>query len=319
MDPLKSLEEKVMAGRPIGFEEAMDLARTEDPEGLFASADRIRAGYMGNRMDLCTIMNAKSGKCSENCRFCAQSGHYPTTAEVYPLSGIDQVMRMASQAEAQGVHRFSLVTSGNVLSKEDFDIMVEMIGVLRHETGLSLCASLGSISRDQALRLKAAGLAMYHHNVETSRDYFSSICDTHTYDDRVATIKNALSAGLEVCSGGIIAMGEDMGHRVKMAFEIRDLGVRSIPINILTPIRGTPMENMEKPDPLEVLRTIAVFRFVIPDGSIRYAGGRNILGQWQWKGFRAGISAVMVGNYLTTPGNKVSDDLEMIRGLGFEV
>jgi biotin synthase len=316
---VKTMEEKVMDGQSISFQEAMQLARTEHVEALFTSADRIREKYRGKRMDLCTIMNAKSGKCPENCRFCAQSDHYSTGVEVYPLVGLDKVLKMAGEAELEGVHRFSLITSGGALSKADFDDVVDMIEVLKRETRLSLCASLGSISIDQALRLKEAGLTMYHHNVETSRDNFNSICDTHSYEDRVTTIKNVISTGLEPCSGGIIGMGEGLEQRVKMAFEIRDLGVRSIPLNILTPIPGTPLENMERLDPMEILRTISVFRFVIPDASLRYAGGRNAFGEWQRKGFRAGISAVMVGNYLTTPGNKIVDDLKMIKGLGFEV
>ena len=318
-DFVKTMEDEVMDGRSIGFQEALQLARTEHTEALFASANRIREKYRGKWMDLCTIMNAKSGKCSENCRFCAQSGHYPTGVKVYPLVGLDKVLEMAGEAEREGVHRFSLITSGECLSKADFDKVMDMIEVLKRETRLSLCASLGAISFDQALRLKAAGLTMYHHNIETSRDNFNSICDTHSYEDRVTTVKNVISAGLEPCSGGIIGMGESMEQRVRMAFEIREMGVRSIPINILTPIPGTPLENMERLDPMEILRTISVFRFVIPDGSLRYAGGRNALGEWQRKGFKTGISAVMVGNYLTTPGNKISDDIEMIKGIGFEV
>ena len=316
---VKSMEDKVMDGQSVSFNEAMQLAQTEHSESLFASADRIREKYRGNRIDLCTIMNAKSGKCSENCRFCAQSSHYPTGVKEYALISLDKVLEMARRAEREGVHRFSLITSGECLLEADFDKVADMIEILKHETKLKLCASLGSVSVNQALKLKAAGLSMYHHNIETSQDHFNAICDTHSYEDRVTTVNNVISAGLEPCTGGIIGLGEHMEQRVKMAFEIREMGVKSIPINILTPIPGTPLENMEKLDPIVILRTISVFRFVIPDASLRFAAGRNALGKLQHKGFRAGISAVMVGNFLTTPGNRISDDIEMIKDLGFVV
>ncbi|MDI3534460.1 MAG: biotin synthase [Thermosediminibacterales bacterium] len=316
---VRKIENKVMSGQSISFEEAIQLAQVEDVEGLFAAANRIRQKFKGNRVDLCTIMNAKSGRCPENCKFCAQSAHYRTGVQEYPLISVEEALRMAKENEMHGVHRFSLVTSGKALSKKEFDRVIEIYKVLRQKTKLQLCASLGIISHDQAVRLKEAGVTMYHHNLETSRDYFHKICDTHTYQDRIDTVKNAMAAGLDVCCGGIIGMGESMEDRIKMAFEIKELGVRSVPVNILNPIKGTPLENAEKLNPIEILKTMSIFRFIIPDGFIRYAGGRNTLGGLQRLGFNAGINAALVGNYLTTVGNSIPEDIAIIKEEGLEV
>lgn len=316
---IKAMEEKVMNGQPISFEEAIMLMQTDDVERLFTAANRIREKFKGNKVDLCTIMNAKSGKCSENCKYCAQSGHYHTGVPEYPLVSIEEAIKMAKENEKDGAHRFSLVTSGRDLSGEDFDKVIEIYKVLKRETKLQLCASHGIISYEQAVRLREAGVTMYHHNIETSRDYFDKICDTHSYQDRIDTIKNVMAAGLDVCCGGIIGMGESMEDRIKMALEIRGLGVKSIPVNVLNPIKGTPLENAERLTPIEILKTMAVFRFIIPDGFIRYAGGRNVLGELQRLGFKAGVNAALVGNYLTTVGNVISEDIRMIKEEGLEV
>ncbi|WP_333871544.1 biotin synthase BioB [Desulforamulus putei] len=317
---LQHIKNKLLNGKLIDFEEALELSEDRlENEELFNLADEICKKYMGNKVDLCSIINAKSGKCSENCKYCAQSGHYNTGVPSYPLIDIQEVLALAKENEKNGVHRFSIVTSGGSLTNNDFEKVLEMIEALRAETTLKLCASLGSISFDRALRLKEAGLSLYHHNIETCKEYYANICDTHTYDDRIHTIKNAKKAGLEVCCGGIIGMGESMEQRIKMAFEIRELGITSIPINILNPIKGTPLEQVEKIEPLEIIKTISMFRLIIPYASIRYAGGRNALGELQQKGFMAGINAVMVGNYLTTVGNKIADDVKMIQEIGLEV
>ncbi|SHK85590.1 biotin synthase BioB [Desulforamulus aeronauticus] len=317
---LKHVEKKLHNGRLIDFEEAIELSEASlEIEELFHLADKICKKHMGNKVDLCAIINAKSGKCAENCKYCAQSGHYNTGIPSYPLLDIQDVLVSAKENEKEGVHRFSIVTSGGNLSEDDFEKVLQMIVSLRSETNLRLCASLGSLSVNQALRLKEAGLSMYHHNIETCREYYANICDSHTYDDRIHTIKNAIMAGLTVCCGGIIGMGEGMKQRIKMAFELRELGIISIPINILNPIKGTPLEYAEKIEPLEIVKTISLFRLIIPYAFIRYAGGRNALGELQRKGFMAGINGVMVGNYLTTVGNTVSDDVEMIREIGLEV
>ncbi len=316
---LQDVEEKIYHNGTISFSEAISLAQTDSLEKLLNAADRIRSKFKGNKIGLCTIMNAKSGKCSENCKFCAQSGHYVTDAVEYTLVDVQQSIALAKENEAQGVHRFGLVTSGKVISAKDFEKIIEIIKGLKQETHLQLCASLGCITYEQAAWLKEAGLSRYHHNVETSSDYYEKICNTHTYLDRINTIKSVLRAGMEVCCGGIIGLGENMTQRIRMAFEIKALGVNSVPINILNPISGTPLENMDRLQPEEILRSIAIFRFILPEAAIRYAGGRVALGEFQKNGLKAGINAVMVGNYLTTTGNKIADDLKMIKELGFEI
>jgi len=316
---VKKLEKKIMDGQEISFREAMELAQTEDIEELFAAANRIREKLKGKKVDLCTIMNAKSGKCSENCKFCSQSAHFCTGVKEYPLVSTEEVLKLAKENERDGAHRFSLVTSGKGIYQEDLERILEIYRALRKQTNLKVCASLGIITYEQALQLKEVGVTMYHHNLETSREFFPKICDTHTYQERVETIKSVLAAGLDVCCGGIIGMGESMEDRIKMAFEIRELGVKSVPINILNSIKGTPLENMEKMEPKEILKTMAIYRFIIPDGFIRYAGGRSALGDLQRLGLKAGINAALVGNYLTTVGNKITEDIKMIQEEGLEV
>lgn len=320
MDLISEIEDKFTRGQMITFEEAIELSKGKvEDEKLFLLADKLCKENMGYKVELCSIINAKSGSCSENCKFCAQSGHYNTGVVSYPLIDIDDVQKAAKENEKEGVHRFSIVTSGERVSDEEFEKILDMILLLRKETGLKLCASLGSLSYERAIRLKQAGVSMYHHNIEACREYYKKICDTHTYAHRISTVKNAAKAGLEVCCGGIIGMGESMEQRVKMAFEIRGLGVKSVPINILNPIKGTPLENVESLQPNQILRTIAIFRLIMPHASIRYAGGRMSLGEHQPKGFKAGINAMMVGNYLTTVGNKISDDIQMIQSMGLKI
>jgi len=317
---LKQIESRLEKGQLISFEQAMELAEANvENEKIFLLADRLCKRYKGNSVELCSIINAKSGKCSENCKYCAQSAHYNTDIQSYPLISTEEVLKRARENEREGVHLFAIVTSGGSLSSKDFEKVLDMISVLKKETRLKLCASLGSISFSQALSLKQAGLYMYHHNIETCREYYKEICDTHTYEDRINTIKNAKDAGLEVCCGGIIGMGESMEQRIKMAFEIRELGIKSVPINILNPVKGTPLENVKRLEPFEILRTIALFRLIMPYATIRYAGGRLSLEEYQSEGFKAGINAMMVGNYLTTIGNKIADDLKMLQSLGLSV
>ncbi|KAB2952124.1 biotin synthase BioB [Heliorestis acidaminivorans] len=314
------IKEKLEQGELITFEEALALSQAEiNNEELFALANKVRQQNKGDHVDLCTIINAKSGKCAENCKYCAQSVHYNTNVQEYPLISMEKVIAEAKENEKAGVHRFSIVTSGGSLSKQDFEKVLEMIKALRSETNLLLCASLGSISYEQALQLKTAGITSYHHNIETCRDFYKNICDSHSYDDRIDTIQNALKAGLDVCCGGIIGMGETMEDRLKMAFELRELAVQSIPINILNPIKGTPLENMPILSPEEILKTIALFRLVIPYSTIRYAGGRSALGEEQKKGFQAGVNAALVGNFLTTLGKSIDEDIKMIKDAGLEV
>lgn len=220
--------------------------------------------------------------------------------------------------ESKGVHRFSLVTSGKGMSGKEFNNILNIYEGLRENTNLKLCASLGIIDYEQAKMLKSAGVTTYHHNVETCRDNFHNICTTHTYKDRIKTIKDAKKAGLDVCVGGIIGMNESEEQRLKMAFEIRELNVKSFPINILNPIKNTPMENYDVLEPMEILKTTAVFRFIIPNVYIRYAGGRLSLKGYDKVGFNGGVNSAIVGDYLTTVGSGIENDKKMIIEQGFE-
>ncbi|MCT4605561.1 MAG: biotin synthase BioB [Marinisporobacter sp.] len=321
---IKEIEERILAGGEITYEEAVKLMEIDEKNEeilnvLFDAANRIREKFVGNEADLCTIMNVKSGRCSEDCKYCAQSSHYQTGVDVYGLLDYDKILERALEMQRDGAGRFSLVTSGRGMNGEDFEKLLKIYEKLVQDTNLKICASHGIISYEQAKKLKLAGVSMYHHNLETSKEFYGSICTTHTYEDRINTIKNVQKSGLDLCCGGIIGMGETIEDQVRMAFEIKGLGIKSVPINILNPVKGTPLEDTKKIAALESLKTMAVFRLIIPDGSIRYAGGRIALGDLQYVGFKAGVNAALVGNYLTTVGNKIVEDIEMIKKQGFKV
>ncbi|RCX18378.1 biotin synthase [Anaerobacterium chartisolvens] len=322
---INELKAKVLQGNSIDFDEALKLINIDENDAdtlsvLFESSNEIRKKFAGNKVDLCTIMNVKSGKCSENCKYCAQSAHYTTGAEEFELVSYENVLKRALEVQSQGAHRFSMVTSGRgIKSKELLDKLTSIYQRLRKDTSLKICASHGIISYEQAKQLKEAGVSMYHHNIETSSSHYPNICTTHDYEDRINTIRNVQEAGMEICCGGIIGMGETLEERIKMFFEIRELGVKSIPINVLNPIKGTPLEALPILSPMEILKTMAVARFIIPDSYIRYAGGRIALKDKQGIGFKAGVNAALVGNYLTTSGSNVEEDKQMIICSGLEI
>ncbi len=321
---ITEVTERILNGGEISYEEALEFISIEENEeenleALFDGANKIRQRFVGKKADLCTIMNTKSGKCSEDCKFCAQSAHYKTGIQEYELLDYNKILERAKEMEEAGAHRFSLVTSGKGMKGKEFDNIVEIYRRLSEDTNLKLCASHGIIDMHQALQLKEVGVSMYHHNVETSEDYYSEICTTHTYEDRIDTIKNIVDSGLELCCGGILGMGENRDQRVKMALEIKELGVKSVPLNVLNPVKGTPMEGVDTLSPTEILKTMALYRYMIPDCYVRYAGGRMALKELQNKGFRAGVNAALVGNYLTTVGNNIAEDKEMIMCEGFEI
>jgi biotin synthase len=319
---IKSLEEKVSVGQVISFEEAMKLAyleEKEDIEELCNSANKVRELFCGNEVDLCSIMNAKSGRCTEDCKFCAQSSYYKTNVEVYELVSKEAAISLARENENEGVNRFSLVTSGRGTTGGDFEKILDLYEELNKEMKIDLCASLGILGYEELLKLKDKGITMYHHNLETSREYYKKICTTHSYDERIDTINAAIRAGMLVCSGGIIGLGESFEDRIKLAFQLRDLGVKSIPVNVLNPIKGTPLENSESLSQVEILKTIAIFRLVNPKALIRLAGGRNLMNEFGKNCFMAGANATITGNYLTTSGNKICDDKKMVSDLLLEV
>ena len=312
--------EQVLAGQPITMEQAVTLSEVPDQDlpFLLAMADKIRQKFVGDEVDLCVIVNGRSGKCTENCSFCAQSMHHQAQISVYPLLTEEELVAAAKKAEASGSNRFSIVTSGRGAEQDkDFGKILKALATIQAETKLKVCASLGTLSAENAQALKAAGVSRYHHNVESSRSYYGEICTTHTYDDRAKTIKAAHEAGLEVCSGGIIGMGESMAQRLEMAFELREMAVHSVPINILNPIKGTAMADQPPLRPMEILRIFALFRFIMPSMGIRTAGGREVnLRDLQSVGLMSGLSGMLIGGYLTTGGRDSAMDLQMVRDMG---
>ncbi len=299
---------------------SLSLVKGSDLWDLFAAAGRIREHFRGSSVDICSIVNAKSGACSEDCAYCAQSAHHSTAVPIYPLISTEDIAKAAQSAKKNKARRFCIVTSGRGIDSQG-DLEKIALGVrLVRELGLSPCATLGSLTREKLSFLKDAGLERYHHNIETSREYFSRICTTHTFDERLEVLGHVHSLGLSACSGGILGMGETMEDRLKMALTLRELNVESVPINFLMPIMGTPLENTSSITPLEALQSIALFRFILPDKEIRICAGRGTaLGRLHPMIFTAGADGFMIGNYLTTSGLDPAEDLAMIRDLGLHV
>jgi biotin synthase len=312
----------ILAGRTIDYDTAVELTKVNGTDlwDLFAATGRIREHFRGNRVDLCSCVNAKSGQCSEDCAYCAQSVHHATEAPVFPLIPVERMAEAAASAQKNGAKRFCIVTSGRGIStRDDLENIAKGIHRVR-ELGLSPCATLGTLTREQLSFLKDAGLHRYHHNIETSREYFPSVCTTHLFEERLEVLNNARSVGLSPCSGGILGMGESMDDRIKLAFVLRDLDVDSIPINFLMPIAGTRLEHIDPIPPLEALHSISLFRFILPDKEIRICGGRgSALGQLHPLVLAAGADGFMIGNYLTTSGLDPGEDLKMIHSLGLTI
>lgn len=320
MQKIIALADKVLAGEDITRQEAEFLINVSDEDTmlLLAMADKIRQKFAGNDVDCCAILNGRSGKCSENCKFCAQSAHYNTGVKEYPLLSEEEIFAAAQKAKEAGAVRFSVVTSGRGQSKaDDFANICYVLKRIKKELGIEVCASLGILTLEQAKALKEAGVTRYHSNLETAGSYFPDICTTHTYEDKFVTIKNAQAAGLRVCSGGIMGLGETPEQRVEMAFTLKELGIDSVPLNLLTPIAGTPFAGNKALAPLEILRAFAVFRFILPHAQIRTAGGREVnLRDLQALALNGGASGIMIGGYLTTAGRGTDKDLQMLRDLG---
>ena len=276
---------------------------------LGARADRARRRCAGNGLDLCTICNAKSGMCGEDCRFCAQSARHVTDAPRHSLLSRAELLAAARRARASGSRRFGIVTSGRALSAEDIGRVARAAAAIRAEVGIEVCASLGSLGLEQLVLLRQAGVSRYHHNLETSRRFFPHIATTHSFSDRVRTIRNAARAGLSVCSGGIIGMGESRKDRAEMALELKALDVDSVPLNILMPIPGTPLAEHPPLSAGEVLKTVSIFRLVMPEKTIRLAAGREtFLKDFQGAAFMAGANGMLIGGYLTQRGRPVAED-----------
>ncbi|MFH1576250.1 MAG: biotin synthase BioB, partial [Candidatus Margulisiibacteriota bacterium] len=312
-------------GNPITAAEAKEIISTSNEKTfeLLAAANLLRKTFKGNKIKLCAIVNAKSGKCSENCSFCAQSAHHGTKTQTYPLLSQDEIVNAAKSAEDKmSATCFSIVTSGrSTKSEKELATISSTVKAINDQTGLNRCVSIGTLSAEAIQQLKSSGLKRLHHNLESAESFFSNVCTTHSYQERLETIKLAKQAGLEVCSGGIFGLGETLDQRVELALALRELEVESVPINILNPVSGTPAADTYQPmTPLEVLRLVATYRFILPNADLGVFGGREkALGELQPLMFIAGANVTLVGDYLTTKGQAPEKDLQMIKDLGLEV
>lgn len=323
---LQSLTERIMAGDRINREEAIALTQIEGQENILLlceAADQVRQACCGNTVDLCSIVNVKSGNCSENCGFCAQSAHHPgQDSPIYGLKPTEEILAQAKAAEAAGAKRFCLVSQGrgikyNSPKSGEFERILETVRLLIAETSIKPCCALGEVTPEQAQALKEAGVTRYNHNLEASENFFPEIVTTHSWRDRVETIKHLKAAGIQACTGGILGMGETWEDRVDLALALRDLDVESVPLNLLNPRTGTPLGERAKLEPYEALKAIAIFRLILPKQILRYAGGREaVLGELQSLGLKAGINAMLIGHYLTTLGQPPEQDHAMLEALG---
>ena len=299
------LASKVISGGKISKDEAMKLYY-EPLEEICAKADEIRKHFC-------------AGRCSEDCKFCAQSAHHKTNAESYPLLSPDELTEKAKRDFSKGVVHYGIVTSGRNLSDDEVDRVCEAVRKIKAETGISVCVSLGLLTEEQYRKLKEAGVVRVHNNLETSEKFFPNVCTTHKFSDKVKAIKAAQRAGLPICSGGIMGIGESVEDRIDMALSLRELGVKNVPVNMLNPIPGTPLALRQVLGEDELRRIIAVYRFILPDAFIRLAGGRGLLEDMGRECFESGANASISGNMLTTSGFSVESDMKLFDELGFRI
>lgn len=319
---VRRIGERVLAGGTPTFEEAVELFERSDYDvyELFQTANRLRLNRFGNRIHLCGIVNAKSGGCPEDCSFCSQSARQATDVTRYDVIAPDEMVMAARQVRAYGAVALGVVTAGRgyTAGSEDFHRLVEGIRAIAQDGLVEGHASLGIMGGEEFRQLKAAGLTTFNHNLETGRSYFPNICTTHTYDERVATIKAAKAAGIRACSGGVFGMGEEPWHRAELAFALKELDVDEVPLNFLIAVDGTSLANIVPLSPREILKVIALFRWILPTKNIFICAGRALLGELHPMIFFAGASGVMVGDFLTTRNRSVSDDLKMFHDLGLD-
>lgn len=315
-----TLAQEIIDGRRITREDDLSFFLTCSLKELCEGADRIRAHFMGDKVDLCSIINGRSGRCPEDCKYCAQSAYHHTNCEVYDFLPEEKLVETCKLNEIEGVDRFSIVTSGRALTGQEFDRAVHAFETMHRECKIDLCASMGFLSAEQLHRLHEAGVTSYHHNIETSRRNFPNICTTHTYDQKIETLKKVKAEGMCACSGGIIGMGETWEDRLDMAVSLYELGIDSIPLNALMPIKGTPLENLPQLTEDEILRTVAFFRYINPLANIRLAAGRALLTNDGEIAFQSGASASITGNMLTTATcATIRSDRQMLKDLGRDV
>lgn len=319
MDMLK-LADEIIGGRRITREDDLNMFLTCDLKELCQGADKIREEFVGEKVDLCSIINGRSGRCPEDCKYCAQSIHNHTACEIYDFLPEEKILEACKMNESEGVNRFAIVTAGRALSGEEFEKAIHAYETMKKECKIDLCASMGFLTKEQLHRLHEAGVTSYHHNIETSRRNFPNICTTHTYDMKIETLKMVKEEGMCACSGGIIGMGETWEDRLDMAISLAELGIDSIPINALMPIKGTPLENQEQLTEDDILRTIAFFRYINPDANIRLAAGRALLTNDGETAFESGASATITGNMLTTVAcATIRSDRKMLQDMGRDV
>ncbi|SVC35031.1 uncharacterized protein METZ01_LOCUS287885, partial [marine metagenome] len=305
-DLIDSMVDAALGGEGVNREQALSIESfsREELDYLFEGTNHLRDRFKGNDVKICSIVNAKAGRCEEDCSFCSQSSQFKTDSPEYELLDVEQIVTAAKEAEAFGSNEFSIVTSGTALdNREELDRVIEAIKRIKEETSLETCCSLGLMSLEKMKELKAAGLDRCHHNLETAASHFEKIVTTHSYEDEVCAVNNAKEAGLKVCVGGIFGMGESFAQRVELAIDIRDLGTQSFPINFLKPLEGTALENMDLMELYEALRTIAMLRLILPTIDLFVCGGREeVFTDNQERLFAAGANGILGGNYLTTKG-----------------
>lgn len=313
---MEKLVNFLAAGGQLTRADALKL--TEHPTAeLSRAADTLRRRTCGDAFHLCTIINGKSGRCSENCAYCAQAACHAAQVEEYPMLPAEKMLQSAASNRQAGVERFSIVTSGRRLSDAELEQVCGTYRRIRAQVDIGLCASHGLLSAEQFRKLKQAGVTRYHNNLESSRAFFPRICTTHSYDDKLAAIRAAQEAGLEVCSGGIIGLGESMADRIDMALQLRELHVVSVPLNILNPIPGTPLANQPPLPEEEIIKTAALFRLILPKAELRLAGGRILLPDKGRQVFRSGVNAAISGDMLTTSGIRTAEDIRMVQELEY--
>lgn len=317
---LRELTQEILNGKRLKRGDDLSFFLECDLNELCECADLIRDKFVGKKVDLCSIINGRSGKCPENCKFCAQSAHHHTDCAVYDFLPEDEIVEACKFNESQGVDRFSIVTAGKALTGEEFEKAIHAYERMHAECKIDLCASMGFLTEEQLHRLHLAGVNSYHHNIETSKRNFPNVCTTHTYEQKIETLKKVKKEGMFVCSGGIIGMGETWEDRIDMAVSLAEVGADSIPINALMPIKGTPYENLSPLTEDDILRTVAIFRFLNPKADIRLAAGRALLTNDGEKAFLAGASATITGDMLTTVAcATIKSDKEMLEALGRDV
>lgn len=317
---IKKLADEIIGGKRITRQDDLNMFLTCDLKELCEGADRIREHFIGDKVDLCSIINGRSGRCPEDCKYCAQSAHNHTSCEIYDFLPEEKIVDACKLNESEGVDRFSIVTSGRSLSGEEFEKAVHAYETMHAKCRIDLCASMGFLNAEQLHRLHEAGVTSYHHNIETSKRNFPNICTTHTYEQKLETLKLVKKEGMCACSGGIIGMGETWEDRLDMAVSLAELGIDSIPINALMPIEGTPLENQPQLTEDEILRTIAFFRYINPEANIRLAAGRALLTNDGEPAFQSGASATITGNMLTTVAcATIRSDKQMLENFGRDV